>query len=225
MMYEVKLTNNLPLNMTLRSDKGVDKKYIVFECKDDNNCFYEGTEKLKKFLRDTDDKQFFENKDKYKYELKIGGNDNEITLFISKNNIQKLSVSLKEKITNGKDNTIEKPSANNQKEKDNKGEAPPVNPENQKEKEKPTEIPTPIFESEKEIFKKIIDLKTKYDEAITKIKKDNEELVKDNEQLKKEIDEEKRRNDEIVKVFLENREKYELAVKKNSDITESQNQL
>ena len=213
MTYEVKLTNNLSLSMKLISDKGEDKKEILFEYKDNNNCFYEGKESLKRVLEDSEDKQFFENKDKYKYELKLGGNDNEIKLFISKDNIQKLSVSLKNKINNGKEYTIEKPSVNNQKEKDNKGDAPPVNPGT-----------TPI-ESEKEIFKKIIDLKTKYDEAITNIKKENEKLIKDNEQLKKEIDEEKRKNDEIVKVFLENREKYELAVKKNSDITESQNQL
>ena len=32
--------------------------------------------------------------------------------------------------------------------------------------------------------------------------------------LKKEINEEKRKNDEMVKVFLENREKYELAEKR-----------
>ena len=50
-------------------------------------------------------------------------------------------------------------------------------------------------------------------------------MVKLNEELQKEIDNEKRRNDEIVKIYLENREKYEKAAIRNKDITDLQNKL
>ena len=65
----------------------------------------------------------------------------------------------------------------------------------------------------------------KYDEEIKQIIKENEELVNENKKLKKEIDEEKRKSDEIVRIFLENREKYEKAVMNNSDIAQIQNTL
>ena len=205
MTYEVKLGNNLSLKMKLISDKGENNKEVIF-IYEDNNCTYEGKEKLK-YLEGTEDKQFFENKDNYKYDLEKKENENEIILFISKNN-KKLSVSLKNTTTPGEDD-IKEPA--------------PIN--NPNEILKPKEMPTPNNNFPEEYIAKIMGLKTKYHEAIKIIKEENEKLIKDNEQLKKKIDEEKRKNDEIVKVFLENRENYELAVKKNSDITKMQNEL
>ena len=204
MAYEVKLSNNLHLKMTLQKDRGEDKKDILFEYEDAKKNTYEGKKTLKEVVEDTEDEQFLKNKDNYKYELKIF-EENEIKLFISKNNIQKVSVSLKFN-TPGKENTTD---------------APPPN----KKIEKPTETSIPDNDSENEMFAKIINLKIKYDEAIKKLKEEKEKLIKDNEQIKKEIDEEKRKNDEIVKVFLENREKYELAVNKNSDISQINSKL
>ena len=50
-------------------------------------------------------------------------------------------------------------------------------------------------------------------------------MSEENNKLKEEIDEEKRKNDEIVRVYLENREKYEEAVKRNSEIRDLDNKL
>ena len=81
--------------------------------------------------------------------------------------------------------------------------------------------PSVIFNFTEEINK----LKNLYDEKINKIKKENEKLIEENNKLKEEIDEEKRKNDEIVRVYLENREKYEEAVKRNSEIRDLDNKL
>ena len=123
MTYEVKLGNNLSLKMKLISDKGENNKEVIF-IYEDNNCTYEGKEKLK-YLEGTEDKQFFENKDNYKYDLEKKENENEIILFISKNN-KKLSVSLKNTTTPGEDD-IKEPA--------------PIN--NPNEILKPKEMPTP----------------------------------------------------------------------------------
>ena len=63
----------------------------------------------------------------------------------------------------------------------------------------------------------IIKLKEKYEEKIKPLREENTKLKKINEELRKKIDEEKRKNDEIVKAYLENREKYEKAVGKNNN--------
>ena len=81
--------------------------------------------------------------------------------------------------------------------------------------------PSVIFNFTEEINK----LKNLYDEKINEIKKKNEKLIEENNKLKEEIDEEKRINDERVRVYLENREKYEEAVKRNSEIRDLDDKL
>ena len=68
-------------------------------------------------------------------------------------------------------------------------------------------------------------LKVDYYEKIKKIKEENEKLVKLNEKLKNDIDKEKKKTDENVKVYLEIRERYELAAQRNKDILLKNSQL
>ena len=71
----------------------------------------------------------------------------------------------------------------------------------------------------------LLNLQKKYDETIAKIKEENKNLIKENNELKKSIDEEKRKNDEIIRAYLENREKYEEAVERNQNISQLQSKL
>ena len=64
----------------------------------------------------------------------------------------------------------------------------------------------------------IIKLKEKYNEKMKQLKKDNEILYIRNKELKEKIDKEKMKNDEILRIHLKNRLKYENALKKNNDI-------
>ena len=76
-----------------------------------------------------------------------------------------------------------------------------------------------------DLEKKIEEIKNNYNDTLKEIKEKNKQLMKENEELQKEIDKEKRKNDEILRVYFENREKYENAVKKNSEIAELQSKL
>ena len=214
MTYSVTLENNLSLKMILGTERGPDKTEIFFHYEDINKFIYEGKEKIKIILNELGDKNFLKNKDFYKYKIyeykaKKGENknenENEIILTISKNGEEKASIALK----------------CNQNEKDNKDDTKEAAPINNENVEKTTNTPS----ASEEITKKLNDLIFKYDEEIKNIKKENKKLVEENEKLLQEIDEEKRKNDEIVKIFLENREKYELAVKRNSDIQLMQSKL
>ena len=51
-----------------------------------------------------------------------------------------------------------------------------------------------------------------------KVKEEYEILSNKNKELKEKIDKEKRKNDEIVRIYLENRLKYEEALKKHEEI-------
>ena len=61
-------------------------------------------------------------------------------------------------------------------------------------------------------------LKEKYSDKIKKVKEEYEILSNKNKELKEKIDKEKRKNDEIVRIYLENRLKYEEALKKHEEI-------
>ena len=64
---------------------------------------------------------------------------------------------------------------------------------------------------------KIKKIKEKYYEKIKKAKEMNEKLYNKNKELNEKIEREKRKNDEIIRVFLENRLKYEESLKKYND--------
>ena len=66
----------------------------------------------------------------------------------------------------------------------------------------------------------INNLKEKYNEKMKKIKEEYNILYNKNKELKEKIEKEKIKNDEIVRIYLENRIKYEEAIQKDYDIQE-----
>lgn len=64
---------------------------------------------------------------------------------------------------------------------------------------------------------KIKKIKEKYYEKIKKAKEMNEKLYNKNKELNEKIEREKRKNDEIIRIYLENRLKYEENLKKYND--------
>lgn len=74
-------------------------------------------------------------------------------------------------------------------------------------------------------LEEIAKLKKEYEEKMKKAKIENEELKKKNKELKEDIEEEKRKNDEIVRIYLNNRQKYEEAVQRNNVIREFEKKI
>ena len=61
-------------------------------------------------------------------------------------------------------------------------------------------------------------LKKVYSKNFQDLEKEKEKLIKENNSLRSQLDEEKRKNDEIVRDYFENRQEYENAVSRNSEI-------
>ena len=168
----------------------------------DNDKKYEMEEKIEN-LFELFEEDLLKNINNYEFEIKEcsnqkeGSNQNEMELKIkSKKNGKKNALILKCK--NKNDTTTGNP-------------APAINPE-------------PISNGN-DLENRIKEIKESYNNTLKEIKEKNKQLMKENEELQKEIDKEKRKNDEILRVYFENREKYENAVKKNSEIAELQSKL
>ena len=71
----------------------------------------------------------------------------------------------------------------------------------------------------------LAEMKKKYEDKIKEAKAINEEYKKKNIKLKKSIEEEKRKNDEIIRIYLINRQKYEEAVQRNTKIRELEQKI
>ena len=183
-------------NKILTLEKTENKNEIHFSLSD-NNKIYELEEELFEF--DVDD--LLKNTNNFEFKINENPEQNEMKLTIKskKNGKTKTSILNCKNINDSNNNftTVE---------------------------------PAPVIKSgstshENEWEKKIEEIKNNYNNTIKEIKEKNKQLMKENEELQKEIDKEKRKSDEIFRVYIENREKYENAVKKNSEIAELQSKL
>ena len=209
---------NYVISISLNKSKKPTIDFNVFVNSNEKN--YKGYEDDIREIFEISTEEFFKScdeKDKYSFEIKGKTNNiNEIELKIIniKNKEQEITITLKgsdstEQITdNGNKNNNNLPPNNGST---NKGNNDNINGGNNN--------------INNDWRKRLRKLKNEYDMKIKKLKEENEKLKEDNEKLKKEIEEEKKKADEKVKVYLEIRERYELAAQRNKDILLKNSQL
>ena len=76
-----------------------------------------------------------------------------------------------------------------------------------------------------DLEKEVKILKKFYNEKVGDLKKENDKLLSENIDLKRQLDAEKKKNDEIVRSYLENRQKYEEGIERNNKIQNLDNKL
>ena len=196
MTTKIKLKDNSDLNISKITDEQINIELIYIQNKKSYQTKYD-LEDLQEYFesKKVTIQDFIKISKNNNTEVIKSKNEREI-LLVSNINGQKLTIPLKENQNQTQD-IYDKPMS-------------PIENNNNN-----------ILNLEEEILK----LQKEYDEKITKIKEENEILIKENNELKKSLDEEKRKNDEIVRVYLENREKYEEATKRNKNISELQSKL
>ena len=208
----INLNTSMIFISLFKKKKRVSVKYKVFDNGSELN--YLGFDETYEAFNISPEEFFKVCKNEYSYRTEKGENDNEIKLIIENRNTNKktsLACSLENKDENVYGKTI--PNNNNTTKKG-------YNTPNQNNNNCTNKGDNNInYGNEKKDWKeRFEELKSNYANKIKEIKKGNAELVKKFEHLKKEIEDEKLKNDRIVKIYLENREKYESAAKRNKDI-------